>query len=527
MRNDRNKKKLLEIQQKDSSSTSLDTTQNPNDKSITTNTTTSASTTTPTPTSQPTSTMLIIDSINTVANQVISSPTNSSSSNYSSDRVYHSNPSENLLISSNHLSTSNDNPNPNPVKPVLNDDDREIIDICKSLLEQTLETTSNNSALLAQINNQLINNKSNLDNLFKIDSDEFTQLGIRKCVKFCMNLPGNSDLCTDDRAKLLKYGVYEIALLRLAYRFNKSTDCIYLTNGSIVNEATLSKPEYFGASYGRLFFKYCRSFSKFSLSPLSFSLLCALKFFANDRPLLIERNKVLQIQTKYIQLFEYALEQQQNPKNTPPTLNLAHALLSLIQLRAIDVLTAEKMLNIVSLNEKTGVEGYITEVLHREYLNVTSEVQVEPADLKINTQIPTPIKLNNEIYSPVKINKLIQPTTPTTPSQPQIQSIKPQIIKLQPFIPSQGVNQGVNQIGSPGQAGKQVIYMSSQSPVKANKLIKLNNGMPMVSQSQMIDAGLIQTDNQSSQPQILNLVLVTDGVNGSYLSLVPQQSNPN
>ena len=82
----------------------------------------------------------------------------------------------------------------------LADDDSEIIELCQRLFEQTFDQTTGpkRAPTVANIN--------------LIDYDEFTQIGIRKCVKFCMNLPGNNDLCTDDRAKLLKYGVYEIAV---------------------------------------------------------------------------------------------------------------------------------------------------------------------------------------------------------------------------------------------------------------------------------------------------------------------------
>ena len=90
------------------------------------------------------------------------------------------------------------------LKRILSDDDFEIIEICQSLLDQTFEMTNNHLT-------------SQSEHAFGFDFDEFTQVGIRKCVKFCMNLPGNSDLCTDDRAKLLKYGVYEIAVSLICF----------------------------------------------------------------------------------------------------------------------------------------------------------------------------------------------------------------------------------------------------------------------------------------------------------------------
>jgi hypothetical protein len=80
----------------------------------------------------------------------------------------------------------------------ITDDDIEIVGICKSLMDQTFHRET------SYVMNSVLN--------FKHDFDEFTQNGIRKCIKFCMSLPGNNDLCTDDRAKLLKYGVYEIAV---------------------------------------------------------------------------------------------------------------------------------------------------------------------------------------------------------------------------------------------------------------------------------------------------------------------------
>jgi hypothetical protein len=212
----------------------------------------------------------------------------------------------------------------------LKSDDIEIIDSCNQLFKQTFE-------LCDSFKTNLLSNKLYEELKFY---DEFTQSGIKNCVKFCMNLPGNSDLCTDDRAKLLKYGVYEIALLRLAYRYNNLTRCIHLSNGFLVDEKTLSRSNYFGPKFSDLFFEFCQQFSKFCLNSTQFSLICALKFFTNDRPLLIERDKVQLIQSKYFELFEcnfiYEISQKNHNANK---INISHILLSLIKLRSIDVLS--------------------------------------------------------------------------------------------------------------------------------------------------------------------------------------------
>ncbi len=169
--------------------------------------------------------------------------------------------------------------------------------------------------------------------------DEFSQSGIKNCVKYCMNLPGNSDLCTDDRAKLLKYGVYEIALLRLAYRYNNSKNCINLSNGSSVNEKLLGRSDCFGTKFSGLFFEFCKLFAKFALNTTQFTLFCALNFFTNDRPLLIERNKVQLIQSKYLELFERSFLIHSNHEIYKTKINISHILLSLIKLRSIDILS--------------------------------------------------------------------------------------------------------------------------------------------------------------------------------------------
>lgn len=80
----------------------------------------------------------------------------------------------------------------------LNKEDVDLMDICLKLFHTTI-MKENESAEESTFNSDC-----------KLNCEEFSQNGIKQYIKFCMNLPGNSELCTDDRAKLLKYGVYEI-----------------------------------------------------------------------------------------------------------------------------------------------------------------------------------------------------------------------------------------------------------------------------------------------------------------------------
>jgi hypothetical protein len=142
-----------------------------------------------------------------------------------------------------------------------------------------------------------------------------------------------------------------------------------LSNGKKLDEQSLSGKNAFGL-HSSLLFQYCRQLAAFNLNKIQFTLLCSLKFFTSDRPFLLERIKVQQIQNKYIELFEHSLEaatrsnnsankistdskpslspnkssssmlsRSQQISNHKSTVQMANILLSFVQLRALDVLS--------------------------------------------------------------------------------------------------------------------------------------------------------------------------------------------
>ena len=125
--------------------------------------------------------------------------------------------------------------------------------------------------------------------------------------------------------------------MRLAFRYVKSTTCLHLSNGSLVNEQILADQSMFGSQASQLFFLFCRLLNEFNLNRVEFALLCAIVFFSNDRPLLIERPKVQIIQSKYMQLFEHVAEEKLNHRNE--VAGLANVFLVLVKLKALDVLS--------------------------------------------------------------------------------------------------------------------------------------------------------------------------------------------
>ena len=102
-----------------------------------------------------------------------------------------------------------------------------------------------------------------------------------QCIQFCMQMPGNSELSIQERAHLLKLGVHEVALLRLAYRYEHEDDKLYLSNGLSVDEHILMT-QAFGC-YGHTFLQFCRIFSRLELTIEEFVLLCCIVFYSHGR----------------------------------------------------------------------------------------------------------------------------------------------------------------------------------------------------------------------------------------------------
>lgn len=89
---------------------------------------------------------------------------------------------------------------------VLTKEDIDLVKICSKLYAKTLASHEDLDQSSTSLEHSLLAMYSSTD------CDEFTQQGLKNCIKFCTNLPGTSELATCDLAKLLKYGIYEIAV---------------------------------------------------------------------------------------------------------------------------------------------------------------------------------------------------------------------------------------------------------------------------------------------------------------------------
>jgi hypothetical protein len=187
--------------------------------------------------------------------------------------------------------------------------------------------------------------------------------------------------------------------------------------------------------------------------------------------------------------------------------------------------------NTINENQLTqdsiAIEGYINEVLSRDYMNVSTDIDIYTTEyqavfrekLEKASQANSMTNLSSLASNTPVIKKLSSANTVNS-----FINLKPQIIKVQTTPPA---------LAQPMIANKPSVIYLSNTPIKSNKIVKLSplsSSAPINANSKVYqnlseikcEANSQQHQQQTQVPQVLNLVLVTDSVNGSYLSLIPQ-----
>jgi hypothetical protein len=187
--------------------------------------------------------------------------------------------------------------------------------------------------------------------------------------------------------------------------------------------------------------------------------------------------------------------------------------------------------------ESVAIEGYINEVLSRDGMNVSSDIDIYTSEYQANFR--EKLKKSRQANSIVNLSSLAS-NTPIIKKSSSINTVnsiinvKPQIIKMQTTT--------APVLAQPMITNKPPVIYLSNTPIKSsNKIVKLSplsssapinnnnnkishglNEIKCESNSQQDSSQQHQQQQQTQTPQVLNLVLVTDSVNGSYLSLIPQ-----
>nr|CAH0110753.1 unnamed protein product [Daphnia galeata] len=162
---------------------------------------------------------------------------------------------------------------------------------------------------------------------------------IRDVVEFAKRLPGFTLLAEDDKVTLLKPGVFEVLLVRLAAMFDSQSNTMLCLNGQLLRRDALHN-----SSNARFLmdsmFEFAERLNSLALNDAQLGLFCAVVVIAADRPGLRNVELVERMQSKLRSALENVLNQA-HPDKAGLFLEL---LRKIPDLRTLNTLHSEKLL---------------------------------------------------------------------------------------------------------------------------------------------------------------------------------------
>ncbi|KAG8236917.1 hypothetical protein J437_LFUL017165, partial [Ladona fulva] len=176
---------------------------------------------------------------------------------------------------------------------------------------------------------------------------------IRGVVEFAKRIPGFALLSQSDQVTLLKAGVFEVLLLRLACLFDAQTNTMTCLNGellrreSIVSHSPSSSPSHSPSSHSSnarflvdSMFEFAARLNSLQLSDAELALFSAVVIIAPDRPGLRHTDLISRIHSRLLSSLSLLLS-----RNHPSPPSLLNTLQSYIpDLRTLNTLHSEKLL---------------------------------------------------------------------------------------------------------------------------------------------------------------------------------------
>ncbi|XP_014467813.1 PREDICTED: ecdysone-inducible protein E75 isoform X2 [Dinoponera quadriceps] len=162
---------------------------------------------------------------------------------------------------------------------------------------------------------------------------------IRGVVEFAKRIPGFSLLAQDDQVTLLKAGVFEVLLVRLACMFDAQTNSMICLNGQVLKRESIHN-----SSNARFLmdsmFDFAERVNSLGLSDAELGLFCSVVVIAADRPGLRNTDLVERMHNKLRNALQTVLAQ-----NHPQHPDILRELLKKIpDLRTLNTLHSEKLL---------------------------------------------------------------------------------------------------------------------------------------------------------------------------------------
>lgn len=162
---------------------------------------------------------------------------------------------------------------------------------------------------------------------------------IRGVVEFAKRIPGFSLLPQDDQVTLLKAGVFEVLLVRLACMFDSQTNSMICLNGQVLKRESIHN-----SSNARFLmdsmFDFAERMNSLRLSDAEIGLFCSVVVIAADRPGLRNTDLIERMHNKLRNSLQVVVTQ-----NHPGHTNICNELMKKIpDLRTLNTLHSEKLL---------------------------------------------------------------------------------------------------------------------------------------------------------------------------------------
>ncbi|XP_054283037.1 nuclear hormone receptor E75-like isoform X2 [Macrosteles quadrilineatus] len=162
---------------------------------------------------------------------------------------------------------------------------------------------------------------------------------IRGVVEFAKRIPGFALLAQDDQVTLLKAGVFEVLLVRLACMFDAQNNSMICLNGQVLKRESIHN-----SSNARFLmdsmFDFAERLNSLKLSDAEIGLFCSIVVIAADRPGLRNTELIERMHNKLKSALQMIINQ--NHPNQP---GLIHELIKKIpDLRTLNTLHSEKLL---------------------------------------------------------------------------------------------------------------------------------------------------------------------------------------
>lgn len=162
---------------------------------------------------------------------------------------------------------------------------------------------------------------------------------IRGVVEFAKRIPGFSLLAQDDQVTLLKAGVFEVLLVRLACMFDSQTASMICLNGQVLKRDSIHN-----SSNARFLmdsmFDFAERMNALCLSDAEVGLFCSVVVIAADRPGLRNTELIEKMHGKLKHALQMVVAQ-----NHPGQPDIVHELMKKVpDLRTLNTLHSEKLL---------------------------------------------------------------------------------------------------------------------------------------------------------------------------------------